>query len=203
MMTNQDPKEAQGWLEDGSAANGPLDRELDAALGKYAAVEPRAGLEERILANLRTEQEKTAAGVWWRWSAVAVVLAMIVVTIGLTWRTTKPAHPITANRIPSSRQAPAEPAKQVAFNNVQSSVPAKATKLTRNVSRHRTPVPMVAVDEPKLDQFPSPRPLSEQEKMALEYVEKSPEEAALVAQAQSNLEQRQELENGNAESNPQ
>jgi hypothetical protein len=30
-----------------------FDRMLDAALAKYAAVEPRTGLEERVLANLR------------------------------------------------------------------------------------------------------------------------------------------------------
>ena len=30
-----------------------LDRALDAALAKYTSVEPRAGLDERILANLR------------------------------------------------------------------------------------------------------------------------------------------------------
>ena len=35
-----------------------FDRMLDAALAKYAAVEPRTGLEERVLANLRAEQAR-------------------------------------------------------------------------------------------------------------------------------------------------
>jgi len=34
------------------------DCEFDDALAKYARVEPRAGLEERILANLRAEQAR-------------------------------------------------------------------------------------------------------------------------------------------------
>ena len=39
-----------------AAERDPLDRDLDAALAKYAAVEPRAGLEDRVLANLRAER---------------------------------------------------------------------------------------------------------------------------------------------------
>jgi len=36
---------------------------------------------------------------------------------------------------------------------------------------------------PRLDQFPSPRPLSEQEKILAMYIDRYPEHAALVAQA--------------------
>ena len=35
-----------------------LDRMLDATLAKYAAAEPRAGFEERVLANLRAERAR-------------------------------------------------------------------------------------------------------------------------------------------------
>ena len=45
---------------------------------------------------------------------------------------------------------------------------------------------------PRLDQFPSPRPLSEQEQMLARYVREFPQEAVLVARAQT--ERRKELE---------
>ena len=47
---------------------------------------------------------------------------------------------------------------------------------------------------PKLDHFPSPQPLSEQEKLLLDYVERFPEQAARVAEAQTALAQREKLE---------
>ena len=45
---------------------------------------------------------------------------------------------------------------------------------------------------PKLDHFPSQQPLSEQEKMLLDYVNRFPEEAAIIAQAQSAFAQREQ-----------
>jgi hypothetical protein len=45
---------------------------------------------------------------------------------------------------------------------------------------------------PKLDQFPSPRPLSEQEQILMSYVARYPENAALVAQAQAEEREREE-----------
>src|ERR1700693_710302 len=74
--------------------NNALDRELNAALAKFTAVEPRAGLEERVLANLRAEQEQAAERSWWRWPAMAVLTAAIVVTVFATWRSGKPAQNI-------------------------------------------------------------------------------------------------------------
>ena len=40
-------------------------------------------------------------------------------------------------------------------------------------------------DNPKLDQFPSPQPLSEQEKILESYVANYPEHAALIARARA------------------
>jgi hypothetical protein len=46
--------------------------------------------------------------------------------------------------------------------------------------------------EPRLSQFPSPRPLSEQEQLLVRYVTESPDEAVLVAKEQA--ERQKELE---------
>jgi hypothetical protein len=51
------------------------------------------------------------------------------------------------------------------------------------------------VSTPKLAQFPSPQPLSEQERILASYVAKYPEQAALVAQARAQaLQQDREEE---------
>ena len=56
-----------------------LDRLLDGALAQYSQVEPRAGLEERVLANLRSQP---AHRPWWMWVAIpAAVAAVVLVAI--------------------------------------------------------------------------------------------------------------------------
>jgi hypothetical protein len=44
---------------------------------------------------------------------------------------------------------------------------------------------VVATDNPKLDQFPSPQPLTEQERILASYVALDPEHAALIAEART------------------
>src|SRR5882724_4888760 len=80
--------------------NDPLDRELDAALAKYADVAPRAGLEKRVLANLRTKHDMTVQRAWWYLPAALVVVALIVFVISQERRAVQPDraayHPSTA-----------------------------------------------------------------------------------------------------------
>src|ERR1700726_4675039 len=64
-----------------------LDRELDAALLQYGAVEPRAGLQDRVQAHLRMQagmqarmQPQTASvWGWWRYSALAAAAVIVFV----------------------------------------------------------------------------------------------------------------------------
>jgi hypothetical protein len=51
---------------------------------------------------------------------------------------------------------------------------------------------------PKLAQFPSPQPLSEQEQILVSYVAKYPESAALVAQARAEALRRDREEEADA-----
>lgn len=53
---------------------------------------------------------------------------------------------------------------------------------------------LAIVKPPKLEQFPSPIPLNEQEKMLARYVQEFPRKAALVARAQTDLRKRDERE---------
>src|ERR1700752_2908168 len=92
-MAEQDHKQVGNARE---AGDQEADRVLDAALAKYAAVEPRAGLDERILANLRAEQTRTSNRAGWRWGLAAAVIAVLVVALSLAWRSGKPTHPLDA-----------------------------------------------------------------------------------------------------------
>ena len=69
--------------------NDMLNRELDAALAKFAAVEPRTGLEERVLATLRAEQERAQISSQWRWPVVATLAAIVVMSVSFVWRSAK------------------------------------------------------------------------------------------------------------------
>lgn len=71
-----------------------IGRQMDAALAKYAAVEPRAGLEERILANVRAARANTPGLAWWKWALVAAVISVA----GL-WMLETVHRPATAKRI--------------------------------------------------------------------------------------------------------
>ena len=52
-----------------------LNRALDSALARYRAVEPREGLEERILANVRAADTRSMQRTWWHWGFTAALAA--------------------------------------------------------------------------------------------------------------------------------
>jgi hypothetical protein len=181
-----------------------LDRALDAALAKYTAVEPRAGLEERIFAhlhhaNLQAESTRAANRAWWRmrwgWTAaLAIVVVIFIFAMTLTLRSSKPSQPSVKN-IPSiTIPGPHETKKQEPelANRNENPAPPRRERVRHGVTPQ--PEAVADADYPKLDKFPSPRPLSGQEKMLLEYVQQNPEEAAMIAQAQTAFARQQELE---------
>jgi hypothetical protein len=190
---NQDRTNA-GWDQENDAVDPKFhrqfNRELDAALANYAAAEPRPGLEDRVLANLRAERPRVTDRAWWRWSVASALAVIVIMTLALAWRSGKPSHPVVADHSTSAAQTTKEPATQVVSNDSandvrpQASDPAKR-RATRSVRREA-----VAAATPKLDQFPSPQPLSEQERILQSYVAAYPEEAVLIARARSEALQR-------------
>jgi hypothetical protein len=163
-----------------------LDRELDTALAKYATVEVRPGMEDRILANLRAAGEHAPARWRWpwtiRWSVAAVaVAATVLLIVGLAWRS-------------GARPAPAIAQRQGTPLDAQSATPqSKSIRLPAPVTR---PVVrrIVATAAPKLEQFPSPQPLSEQEKLLAAYVDDYPDRAVLLARARIEALRRDQIE---------
>jgi hypothetical protein len=190
----------EGWrkLEQGSESRSESDAlasELNAALAKYADIEPRAGLEQRILAHLQAEPKNAPDRTWWRLSAAAVVLAVIIVMVSLTWRPAQPVHHAVANH-PAAMPVPEETTKRIVSNVVRNSPKSGASSRTTRTRRSSPAV--VAATEPKLDQFPSPQPLSAEEMALARYVQSFPKEATLIAQAQEESELEIEKEMNDA-----
>jgi hypothetical protein len=181
--------------EDAAGTGGELDRfdcGLNAALAKYASIEPRAGLEGRILAGLRaTSQPVLDRGFWrWRMASVAAALALaLMVAFNMTWKSGIPGH---ENGTPPSTTAQASQpgAQRTPASEANGVRPRQPSSLQKSAGRRTRPQVMNTV-QARLDQFPSPQPLSEQERILASYVAKYPEHAALVAQARAEALQKE------------
>jgi len=189
-MTNNNPRQEE--TDRRGLESGKLDRELDAALAKYAAVEPRPGIEERILANLRAEREHAKEPSWWRWPVVAALAAVFVVSVSLAWRSSLPSAEITARRPATPFYRDQQDGERMGANNVGSSAH-PAAPAAAGPGRHgvRQFHPIIA-SGPRLDQFPSPQPLSQEEQLLVRYVRSFPQEAVMIAKEQAEFEKQME-----------
>jgi hypothetical protein len=150
---------------------------------------------------MRAQRTGIVERAWWHWGFAASV-ALVAVATFLAWRTTGPSHPVVVNHrtvetqpVPTQAAQVAKSTKETKLSHVRS-----AKKQTRQSS-----ATTVAAD-PKLDVFPSPQPLSEEELALAQYVRNFPSDARLIAQAQQTsdteiLRKMQVLANESAESN--
>ncbi len=164
-----------------------LDRILDAALEKYAAAEPREGLEGRVLANLRAERTRVPDRAWW--GVMAALAAIVIVTVTFAWRSGKPSHPVVANRPPITTPNLEHSRPRVASGAGQNDAHPHASSQATGRAPHRVRREVIAAVNPKLDQFPSRQPLSVQELALARYVSEFPQEATLIARAQEEYEE--------------
>ncbi len=195
-MTDNNPRE--GGSKQHRVDRDRLDRELDAALGNYAAAEPRAEIEERILANLRAARKEASFRSWWGWPAMGTLAALVVAVVLLAVRFGQQALnrtiPIGDGRLLAvTRPAGSQAAENNRLNGDAS--PAAGKTAMRGADLHLRPRPRIrlhlhphsgeneSVAAPKLDVFPSPQPLSEQERMLAAYVAQHRRQAVLIARA--------------------
>jgi hypothetical protein len=199
-MANEN-KNRGGQNQDWQTPEGDsLDRELNASLAKFTAVEPRAGLEDRVLAHMRAERERIPDRSWWRALCAAVAIAaVIIVTITLVFRAERPHAPAIANRSPAPASTPAteQPARAASNEGTNAAYPQPSPRAARRAPRREA----VAVAPPKLDRFPSPQPLTQQELALAHYVRQFPQEATLIAQAQEEYEK--EIQQAMKDSRPE
>jgi len=168
-----------------------LDNWLEEALQQRATVEPRPGLEGRILVRLRAESNRMPALAWhWRpvWFGLAAAV-LLGTSLFLVWRSGTGSHRTTEVRPFARRDGLRTP------ESVEVSNPARA-QAKRPPKRASAPaaVARVVPRAPRLPQFPSPQPLSEQEKMLARYASQFPREAVLIALDQDELAKREDVE---------
>lgn len=165
-----------------------IDEMLDSLLASYSSAEPRPGLETRILANLRDAEGREASRGWWgfRWVWAGAALAAMIVG-GVLVRGKRHIAPPPRTVVQSGQPAVQQPVVQppvIQQPRIQSSVPAAAgarpaihrrktlaTKAQQNVTLALSQRPAV---------FPTPTPLSEQERLLLSYYSSTPREEVIA-----------------------
>jgi len=167
-----------------------IDDMLDSLLANYSSVEPRPGLETRILANLKVENPRDAEGReagrgWWGfrwlWAGAAAAAAIIVGAVLMSGR--RHVAPPPSNTVVQTVQ-PAVQQPQVQQPPVQSSVRG-AAGLERVIHRHKTLAPgsqqnVALAWNQRPAVFPTPTPLSEQERLLLQYYSRTPREEVIA-----------------------
>jgi hypothetical protein len=175
-----------------------FDRELDEVLAKYAAVEPRAGLEERILANLRASPEHAPVRGWWRWPGiVAFAAVVIVVALSLVWRSGPRLNKEAAHPSPAIQDDVTSGTQVAAHGGSNPVRPMRSTAVSKATTHTAPRSPAVAAAAPHMEQFPSPQPLSEQEQILASYVVKFQDHATLVARARMESLRQDVIEEAN------
>jgi hypothetical protein len=165
-----------------------MDEMLDSLLASYSSVEPRPGLETRILANVRDVEQRKPARPWWRfkglWAAAAVAAAIIVVGLFIGGRQNVKQPPIVVKTTPTPVQPHApqpEPPEVVTGTPEHHRPRAAVTPAVESTHLESASVPLGR--RPEI--FPTPTPLSEQEKLMFTYLANTPKEE-VVAQIQRN-----------------
>jgi len=189
---------------------GDVDRWLDDGLAQYAKAEPRVGLEGRVLARLAGAREESRRTL--RWSAwtfgAAFAMALALLWLGGLDRRPVPQAPVAkvaaqAGRpISTDDRSSADAGAHEAAKHVF--VAGRGESAHGEVERNRFGGQRPAQEDvagtedasvgPKLDQFPSPSPLTDQERMLVRYVQDFPQKAQLMARAQTELRKQDELE---------
>ncbi len=138
-----------------------LDQLLDSLLSSYSDVGPRPGLETRVIAKLRDHAGRSNSWNWnwtWIWSGTAATaLAALVFIIGLE----SPVEP------PQQRVVQADWSLLHHFTPVVVEV-ARVNK--KRVQPRIESIVSVAAADTRPEVFPTPSPLSDQEKLMLRYL---------------------------------
>lgn len=188
---------------------------LERGLREYARNEPRDGLEERIVANLRSQPEPRP---WWRvWAPALAAVAVIAIVAAVALRPNRPTTNGPRPNVASGSSGQAHtPSSQSAASAI-ASASSPGPPVSENHGRvrrgsvwhgseiratHARGAPRSPIDAaqalPRMAVFPAPTPLTEQERLVLALMRQAPSEAAQLAQTQETQRARAEyyLQNG-------
>jgi len=156
---------------------------LDSALSQYGKVEPRIGLESRVLASLQAESNRITSRRrwWWAIGAVAAAVAIVaVVWVGDNGRK-KDAEGVAKTSMPTHHeeaQGSIEPGP-----SQQAVRPAKVVAQRRPA--HQPSRKLAVAATPKLDQFPSRRKMSDEELLLVRRLNEQSNKEALLGSTPS------------------
>ncbi len=142
----------------------PLDRLIDEGVREFVNAEPPLGMDQRVIAAV--EQKRHRA--WWRspWLIAAPALAALLLVIGLALRGKGTDQVLNVAR--TSTQQPPQSASNASDGVSREAPPrsiAKAGDAASQAQNVRCSNAILTAAASKPPRFPSPAPLSDQEKM--------------------------------------
>ena len=168
--------------------NDPLDLLIDSALKNYADPGLDSGLEQRVLDAVRARmspKKKTARRLRWLPSALALPVATCLLLYFVS--TPKKTH-LPPRSADQARQAH-EPAVESANNHpaLRTGLPPKGKRPIPKAQPRTVNLALNPAPPPKLDVFPTPRPLTQEEQALVIIANQTPKpvlEALILAQEQ-------------------
>ncbi|MFP5227436.1 MAG: hypothetical protein ACLGXA_07375 [Acidobacteriota bacterium] len=152
---------------------GEIDARIDAALRSYAApteIPEMRFVLARVMERARAEALRQPS--WWLWGAVAAGLATML-AVGVVWMMRAPRRPEIAWTPKAPAVARAEAPSRGATAKPQEVALPKSKELKGRGRIHE--VRNAATNQPpKLDVFPTPRPLTAQEEALVAFVKQAP-----------------------------
>ena len=137
-----------------------VDELLETSLKEYRGEEPRSGLEMRILAGVRT-QARAARLRWLGWAVAVCAGILAVAALILHFAPTRLRQPTPSASLP--QPATTQPAPPMVPRQQPLLTPRRPAPEVRRVASRRS----------RPEQFPTPLPLTEQEKLLLAYLDKA------------------------------
>jgi len=165
-----------------------VDELLEASLKQYRSEEPRLGLEMRILAGIRTRQRAARhRRLVWALALCAGMLAAIVLVL-------HSAH--APSRKPATSASVPRPTAKPPANSGSADVRFLGPRFVPwPAKKPRTPKPGVRATRPvHPEQFPTPVPVTEQEKLLLAYLGKATEPGLVAGTNQAEEAPPRDLE---------
>jgi hypothetical protein len=151
-----------------------VDELLNSALARRQGAEPRAGLESRILERVHTAGERSARRALWI-SCAATAAAVVMLAVIYMSRRPQGASAIVASHAAIPVLAP-PPERSMAANSEpvsKSGTSEIAVQPRRTARREARPRQRIATHRWP-SQFPTPAPLSPEEKALVRYVQETP-----------------------------
>ncbi|MCU1286419.1 MAG: hypothetical protein JWO13_2769 [Acidobacteriales bacterium] len=149
-----------------------LDDLLDGALAEYSNVEPRAGLEHRIVAGLAGREQGKWRG--WKWTAAFAAACVLIVAMFVAREMTAPQMIVTKTPEVKKDSLPGITIAKnpIALAHDRSLEQAQRTKPKATPPHESQKRSTVA----KQQTFPAAAPLSEQERLLFAYLRRTPRE---------------------------